>query len=392
LQTTLAADDARFSPDGKTLALTLSPAIGAEDLYLLDLGSSDLRRVTSDNAKIHGLDWSPDGRSLVYASNRGGSFGLHRLPRDGGEPVSLMPSLQDLENPSLAGRRIAYEAWSETGELKTLRIRTGSSKSALTFPTDSTRLEWHPDVASDGAVAFVSDRGGAPEIWLSHDGKTRQLTHFGNAYIHTPKFSPDGKRIAFSAPQAGHFNLYLVDRNGTLSRLTNVSANDMSPAWSRDGRTLYFASDREAGWRPWKVDIADGAAVQISRTPARAVYVEGESELLVVDPVKGGLHRIELERPDAPATRLIAGIVPSDWANVALKGTSIFYISREPPDRAVLRRFDRASGRDTALATLDDFYFRSGLAVANDDTLVYAVTRTDDVSLMLLEYQTLVAY
>lgn len=383
LEPALSAEDARFSRDGRSLALTLSSAIGAEDIYTLDMATGALERITHDNAKIHGLDWS--GLGVIYGSNRGGSFGLHRASLNGGRPTSLLPSLQDIENPSVVNNRVAYEAWTETGGLNVFAPNKGSP----TLPPDSTRLEWHPDIARDGAIAFVSDRDGAPEVWLSKDGKVRQLTAFGDAYIHTAKFSPDGARIAFSAPRDGHFNLFLVDREGRQTRLTDGAANDMSPAWSKDGRTLYFASDRGGSWRIWRHDIETGAQTAISNISARAVYVLDESNLLTVDPQRGGLTRIAIDGKQTPI-RLIDNLAPSDWANVAVSGNQVFYISREPPDRAVLRRFDLDTRKDEALSDLEDFYFRSGLTVA-DGAIVYATTRVEDVSLMLFEEYRLTA-
>ncbi len=371
------AEDARFSPDGLTVALTLSTAIGAEDVYTLDVASGALTRVTHDNAKVHGLDWSSDGRSVVYGSNRTGSFGLHRVSLASGTPVALLPSLQDIENPSVAGNRIAYELWTETGALKSL-------PEGAALPRDSTRLEWHPDIAPDGALTFVSDRSGTPEVWLSEQGGARKLTGFADAYVHTPKFSPDGRRIAFAAPRDGHFNLFAVDRNGRQSRLTESAANDMSPAWSPDGRTLYFASDRDGAWRPWKLDIESGRMERLSPTLARAVYVLGANELLTVDPVEGGLFRLDLARPDTRRA-LAPGTAPSDWANVAVTKQGVLYVRREPPDRAVLRRVDPETGRDIAIAELEDLYFRSGLAVTAGGAVIYATVEVEDVSLMLFE-------
>jgi hypothetical protein len=159
----------------------------------------------------------------------------------------------------------------------------------------------------------------------------------------------------------------------------------MSPAWSRDGKTLYFASDREDGWRVWKLDLATETQTKVSDVPARAVYVAGERELLVVSPAEGGLRGIRLDGSDPSAsTAVVADLAPSDWANVLIAGDSVFYIRREQPDRAVLRRFDRASGRDEPVRQLDDFYFRSGLAMYGD-VVVYATTKVEDVSLMLFE-------
>lgn len=379
LDPALGVEDARFAPSGERLGFSLATAIGAEDVYVATLASGEVTRLTSDHAKVHGLDWTDDGRAIIYGSNRGGNFGLHRVSLTGAPPQSLLPSLSDLENPSVAGPRIAYEAWTESGELRVQGPQT------VHLPPDSTRLEWHPDVAQDGAITFVSDRSGAPEVWLFEAGSTRQLTHFGNAYVHTPKFAPDGRTIAFSAPQRGFFNLYLLSRDGTERRLTDHESNDLSPAWSADGRTLFHASDRDGAWSVWRLDVASGETRRVSRTPARAVYVLNPGTLVIVDPVNGGLHRLDLQHPDRAPTLLAAATAPSDWPNIVVAGGQVIYVRREPPDRAVLRRVDPVTGTDEALAELADFYFRSGLAITPTGALLHATTRVEDVSLMLLE-------
>ena len=121
-----------------------------------------------------------------------------------------------------------------------------------------------------------------------------------------------------------------------------------------------------------------------SSTLARAVYVLNPRELLTVDPIEGGLFRVDLTNPDARHP-LTTGTAPSDWANVAVTNAGVLYIRREPPDRAVLHRLNPATGRDEKVADLEDFYFRSGLAVKPDGTIVYATVEVEDVSLMLFE-------
>jgi TolB protein len=65
------------------------------------------------------------------------------------------------------------------------------------------------------------------------------------AHSGTPRWSPDGERIAFDSNVEGQWEVYVISANGgRLQRLTSNSASDDSPSWSRDGKWIYFASNR----------------------------------------------------------------------------------------------------------------------------------------------------
>ncbi|MEH1013097.1 VWA domain-containing protein [Micromonospora sp. CPCC 206060] len=108
----------------------------------------------------------------------------------------------------------------------------------------------HPALSPDGRrVAFTSDRGGNPDIWLvATDGSgLRRLTDHpaGDSW---PTWSPDGTRIAFSSTRddpAGDIHL-VPATGGTPVRVTDGPAADGQPAWSPDGRQLAFTTTRFA--------------------------------------------------------------------------------------------------------------------------------------------------
>ena len=70
-----------FSPDGKSLALTLSSSPGNPDIYVMDLASKKLKRITTSEAADTEASWSPDGKSLYFTSDRGGSPQIYKSQR-----------------------------------------------------------------------------------------------------------------------------------------------------------------------------------------------------------------------------------------------------------------------------------------------------------------------
>jgi len=109
-----------------------------------------------------------------------------------------------------------------------------------------------PDVSPDGkSVAYVVTGAGTSHLELaalSDIEHTRRMLVQSQRLeqVFTPRFSPDGKRIAYSAWSRGGFrDLWIVDvASGERLRITNDRALDRGPAWAPDGNTLYFASDR----------------------------------------------------------------------------------------------------------------------------------------------------
>ena len=130
----------------------------------------------------------------------------------------------------------------------------GSDQRQLT--TDPAQDGW-PRWSPDGKqMAFQSNRNGALNIYVADvlggsqidDGAPQQLTT-GKPGRDSwePAWSPDGKQLAFSAQQAAGSEIFLMNPDGTgRQRLTENRAIDGSPAWSPDGRQIAFFSSRDA--------------------------------------------------------------------------------------------------------------------------------------------------
>jgi hypothetical protein len=100
------------------------------------------------------------------------------------------------------------------------------------------------DRASDGTVVLV-DRAGDGLYEIDPTGARRLLVA---GRLRRPRLSPDGGRVTFQATVAGSWDVCAVDRrSGHFTRVTRGPSNDIEPAWSADGRSVVFASDRGRG-------------------------------------------------------------------------------------------------------------------------------------------------
>ncbi len=114
-----------------------------------------------------------------------------------------------------------------------------------TNPAVDGRPKWSPDGRQ---IAFESNRDGNTELWVMNaDGSNPTQLTFTLAGSNSPGgWSPDGSSIVFQSTRDGNFEIYKIDVDGTNEvRLTNLPVEDSLPNWSPDGRTIAFSSRRE---------------------------------------------------------------------------------------------------------------------------------------------------
>ncbi len=274
------------SPDGQTLAFARYSQDSAANIYLMPSRGGEPHPLTADKASLFGLAWTANGRQLVFSSDRGGFSRLWRIPVKRSLQASASPvegAGEDARFPSIsrsgagAPARLAYQRFEENLDIRRAEVvGEGTPQHVLKVSAPflgSTKSEDHPRYSPDGRkIAFVSKRSGTFEIWLcDHDGSNLlRLTSMGGPIVVAPQWSPDSRRIAFFATTgaSGNYLAYVIDaEGGRPSRLTGDDRElEALPVWSRNGRWIYFASGRSGSLQIWKMPANGGEPVQMTRS------------------------------------------------------------------------------------------------------------------------------
>lgn len=224
-----------WSPDGEHIAFT-SDRDGDFDIYVLEVTSKRLTRLTDAPSAEAWPAFSPDGERIAFTSDRAGSFGLYVMRADGSDVRLLHGD---------ASGRASEPVWSPDGD-----------EIAYTWnaPGDN------PSLGNDEVFVVDAD-GSAPPRNLTNDARPD----------YAPRWSPDGDRITFVAQRAQGPDIWVMDADGggrrNLTRSPELA--DTNPAWSPDGRSIAFLSFRDDPFAPdvAVADVASGSITNLTSSP-----------------------------------------------------------------------------------------------------------------------------
>jgi len=362
------------SHDGKWLVFRRQLALFSGELYLLPLGKSpaaaEPRSLTLATLDARHPTWMPNGKEILFSVRGGlrrlalGESTSARLPyvgEDGIMPVVSKP--QPGRPPRLVYVRsfVDENIW---------RVETSAPGAPASLPPaifiSSTRGEWFPQFSPDGRrVAFASDRSGEGGVWLADaDGSsTIQLASMGSFATGGLRWSPDGERIVFHSSPEGQPEIFLVPVVGGKPRnLTAHPAGDSFPSFSRDGKWVYFSSNRSGKDRLiWKIPASGGEAVQVTNSVGNVPLESPDGAYLYYVPTidkPSPLWRVPVS--GGVPVKVLEGVV---LGNYLVREEGIYYIDR-PAGQGGVHYLDNPSG-ETRLQYCD-FATRRSKTVARN--------------------------
>jgi serine/threonine-protein kinase len=248
----------RLSPDGRRVLLGVADS--AEHVWSYDLSAGTIMQLTFEAANRAPI-WFPDGRRIAFASNRNGALNLFAAPAAAEGLAERLTTSDSLQVPG---------SWSPDGEL-------------LVF------MEQHPSTGRD--------------IWLLRRDGTRTALVATPADESAPRFSPDGRWIAYVSNESGQAEVY-VRSTAVSAGARKVSAGGgAEPVWRRDGGALYYRSDgrllavpMSAGAMPAGASRAvfDGHSEPGTFDAAGYDAMTGVDRFLMIDSVSAGSAPSEL--------------------------------------------------------------------------------------------------
>jgi Tol biopolymer transport system component len=229
-----------WSPDGSQLAY-VSNSDGQWLIYVVDADCSGdcearkraLRAGFPAGRNTFGrVAWSPDGMTIAATiSVPDGSLAIHLIDVATGDLTTLNTSLIDTRlSWSADSLHILYASiFDRNTEVYSVDVRSGEARNLSRTGSHDGTPSWSPDSRQ---VVFESNRNGTSEIYRSSadGGAAQQLTTLGSSS--RPLWSPDGGWVLFESKQAGSFDIYVVRVDGSgLRRLTNGGADNRFPVW-----------------------------------------------------------------------------------------------------------------------------------------------------------------
>ncbi len=267
-----------WSPDGKLIAYT-SNRIGLPRVFVMNADGSSLRPLTKDDRIESAPAFSPDGEARSRSTPRTQAAARSTCassPSQTGATVVIKANGKDMgpTKPSWSadGRRLAfpvqqgersYEVW--------VADRDGSGARIVSdkFGDAARRI---PALSPDGKrVVYVADMRGSMHLVITdlETGTSTDLTPGVMATHESPKWSPDGKMIAFAStrddPEVVRSDVFVMNADGSgIRNLSRNPAEDFNPHWSVDGSTIFFTSLRTGTAQLFSVDVGSGSTRRIT--------------------------------------------------------------------------------------------------------------------------------
>ena len=262
----------RFSPNGSEIAFIKVLSFTVAELCIVPSAGGKEKQLTFDKHNIVSEAWTPDGKEIVFSSNRSGNNALWRIPSGGGSAKIVAGTGEGAQYIDIAkeGNELAYIH--RTFNTNIWHLDLSKSNSVLKTPTKlitSTQVQIEPQYSPDGKyIAFTSNRSGNTEIWRCNSDGTNpvQLTSFEGPSPGTPRWSPDGQSISFDCAAEGNENIYVINSSGGKPHQITVNKSyDAISSWSRDGKWIYFISTRSGDYQIWKIPSKGGKAIQVTK-------------------------------------------------------------------------------------------------------------------------------
>jgi eukaryotic-like serine/threonine-protein kinase len=372
----------RWSPDGKKLRFSVpDPKTNSSVLWEVEADGHDSHPILSGWNRIPAEccgSWTPDGKYYVFQSSRNGITSIWALPEKHGlfslsqpQPIAVTTGPMNFYAPlpSTDGKKLYVLGEQPRGEL----VRY-DPKSGQFVPILSGISAQGVDYSRNGEwVAYVSYPDGT--LWrCKADGSQRLQLTFPPMRTAWPRWSPEGKRIAFTATSPGKpWKIHLISSDGgNPQEVLPTDRDESEPNWSPDGNLLVF------GRNPfWEVGAHAEMAIEIVDLRTHEKSTLNGSEGLWSPRWSPDGHYISAYRPDSTGLRLfdmrtrtwdqLGNELVFGWVSWSRDGKYLYFDTIFGDDPSFFRmrvsdhKLERIVGLKNLARAFGDMYWWSGI-------------------------------
>jgi Tol biopolymer transport system component len=256
----------RISPDGGSIATAQPDGNGGQiDIALVNINRAVQKRFTFDKGIDLSPVWSPNGKTILFASNRNKNFNLYQRPSTGEDAEQLLFQSNEDKFPSdwsRDGKFLAYEAEAKANSVNDIWI----------LP-----------------IGYERRQPTQPFVFLQTEFNEMRAT-----------FSPDGRWIAYQSDESGRYEVYIRPFPGPGGKWQVSSGGGTRPRWRGDGKELFYMT--EGDYKLMSVEVKPGPSTievgsaqvlfanrMVSAGPRADLYDETQDgRLFLVETAEGG--------------------------------------------------------------------------------------------------------
>jgi Tol biopolymer transport system component len=377
---------ARFSPDGRQISFIRGTFRFRSIFYTMTIGADGKpagtpRRVGQRVWAAASADWSADGKSLIAPVSSGSNRRYWRIPIDGGDASRLPLQFPDSLGPALSAvsiraNRMAITVNSSQQSIGRIVWNEVGNRWENAVFYESSQSDEEPQASPTGEqVAFCSTRSGNRELWRARpDGSgAMQLTNAGERRVGSPRWSADGRWIAFDSSLDPRPDIFVVSAEGGKARqVTSPPGNYVRPSFSADGQWIYSTDRGHLVRSPF----GGGTPEAVSETNLQEGYSSFDGRWIYYKQTPNfDLFRSALSGGVAASAVQARYHVPNAIA-WALGATHLYFIARQGEEPARIVSVEPESGKEQEIYRLPAERssintLQPALSVSRDERTIY---------------------
>lgn len=350
-----------FSPDGSQIVYFQNDKGPMGDYFIIPAEGGEVRRLTSDRTFGDAPVWTPNGKSIIFPSRRGGSMTLWKISNDGGEPEPVLNSSGEDTQPHISpdGRKLIY-----TNTRKTYTLMKTDTESSKEVELKESRLHLvHPSFSPDGSRIMYFGMNGDGDVHIfttdkNGKGMTQVTSGEKQENIH-PQWSSDGQTIYY-------YQAYPTNSFRKISA-TGGESTEMVKGWewgthnhaqvSPDGKKIIYTKlDRGKAVATMIRDVASGKEKAFDLILRQAHWSHDGKSIVGIDLSKGGWTNPEIMICTAegnPCRKIAIGALP-EWSD---DDSKIYFQTSGNSDGKTIRVVSREGGEPSKMANLSPMEF-----------------------------------